>query len=882
MSRFRGLVHVLRCLLRRSTVESELNAELHEHFAHEVERQLSAGVPATEARRRAAARFGNVEALKEAVRDERGGRWLTDLVGDVRIGLRSLRRSPGFVVAVTLSLALGVGGTTAIFSVVNAVLLRPLPYREAGELQMMRVRWGGLAAPFSGSLSFADYLSLREVSAPTAEVATYMPFSQGFTLTTPAGPEVIQGAIVSTEIPRVLGVSPIAGPGFSEDPEATQALIAESLWRRQFGGRQDAIGRNLTLDGFVYTIVGVMPRGFDVPGYHESEAWIRPGRREPTRRGPFFQSVIARLPPSVTPAIAASRLTSAVTPLLRERYGVKAEDRWRYSLTPLKDVVVGEVSRTLLLFQGAALLVLLIAIGNVANLMLARGTVRSRELAVRASLGASRGRLIRQLLTESALLGLTGGALGLGLAFAGLEVGRRSATSLIPRMDEIRLDSPVVCVALGLGLGAGLIAGALPPLRLRFVRLNDMLRDSGRTSSEGERGGRTRRVLVAAEIALTLTVLAGAGLLLRTLGRLEAANPGFEAGGVLTFQLSLANTRYSDPARLPAFFADLEQRLRLPGVTSVAYSTSLPPDRLAMGNNFTLEGRQPGTPGAQDVAEWLWVSREYFTLLRIPLEQGRGFEPDDRPDSPDVAVVSEAFARRHFPDGQALGKRLQGGDWNPRGSWTTIVGVVGDVPYERGVWGGAQPTVYKAYAQNIGAGSPYVSLRITEDPQLLLPSVRRAVLAIDPELPLRDVATMEERLRGSTAEARFRGMLFAILAGLAVMLAATGIYGVIATHVNQRRRETAVRRALGARRSDVLRQVVGSGLRLALAGIVAGLAGALAIARSLSSVLYDVDPRDPTVLAAASLIVAAVAGLACLIPALRAAYVDPMSILRNE
>lgn len=878
MSWMHGLAHRARSVLRFGRVETELDRELREHLAIEVERQLRDGASPAEAWRRARLRVGSLDALKEEVRNERGGRLVTDALDDVRLGWRGLKRHAGFTLAVVLSLAIGAGATTAIFAVVHAVLMRPLPYPDGDRLHTVRVAWN----EFGASLSAADFLRLREVSTGVAELGAFGVPSQGYTIQTSAGPEVVRGATVSQDLPRVLGISPIVGRGLSSTPGAREVLISTELWLRQFGGAADVVGRSLMLDAVALTIVGVMPRGYDVPGRSDGDVWVGMILNEPTRRGPFILTVVARLEPAVTRERAAAQLTSAMKPVLRDRYRVN-DDTWRYVVRSMKDELVGDVRTTLLLLFGAVALVLVIAIANVANLTLARGTSRRHELAIRASLGAGRSRLVRQLLAESALLGLVGGGFGLALAVAVLDVTGRMAAEIVPRLSEGRVNTLVVAVALGLGTLAGVMAGIVPAFGPGWRRIGEDLRDGGRGAGESPREGRTRRLLVAAEMALTLSVLVAAALLVKSLIRLQTVDPGFQPGGVLSARLSLPPDPYGDTARLDAFLTMLDARLhQLPGVSSAAYATSLPPDRLQWSNNYTIEGNQPDGRGATGVAQWINASPEYFVTLGIPVRRGRGFAVSDQAGSPRVAVVSESMARQHFPGGSALGRRFKGGDWSPQGTWITIVGVVGDVPYERGMMGGVSPTIYLAHAQNLGVRAPFLVVKTGGDPNQLVAALRRSVLEIDPHVPLRDVASMPERLRASAAAPRFRSLLFSLLAGIALIVSITGIYGLLAYHVNQRRRETAIRRAFGAPSARIVAAVVGAGLRLTLVGVATGLIGAFTLTRSLSGLLYEVRPTDPGVfaLAAGTLVAAALA--ACIIPSIRAMRVDPISLLREE
>ncbi len=867
-----------RNVFRRTAVDAELDEELRGYVDLLADEHLRAGVPAARARR-LALRQAEVHRVTDRVRDTRAGARVEAFLRDLRFGARTMARVPGFTAAVVLSLALGVGGTTAIFSVVKAVLLRPLPYPAADRLYTTRVWWGD----FSALLSPADLLALRETAGEVAEVGGYFFPDDGFSMRTPDGPAIVRGAVMTEGLLRVLGRAPVLGAGFSAEGFEREALIGEALWRERYGAAPDVLGRSIELDAEPFTIVGVMPAGFNVPEQPHGAVWLQWAPRPPTRRGPFFLRTIVRVHDGIEPETARAQLDGVVSPLLRDRYGVNEE--WRYGLEPVRDVIVGDVRPTLALFGAAVGLVWLIAVINVANLLLARGAERLRELAARVALGASRGRLARQLFAESALYGVGGGGLGLALAVIGLQLMRREVARVLPSVDGVPLDPITVAFALAVGVGAGLLAGALPAARLPWSRLGEELREGGRGTAGGQRSGRARRALVIAEVALTLTVLTGATLLVKSLRHLESVDPGFRADGVASFRLVLPDVEYPDSAedKLAAFLDGLEDRLAaIPGVSGVAYSSALPPDRLQGTNNYTAEGSQPDGRGADGVAEWLIASEEYFRALGIGLRSGRVFTDADRAGGPGVAVVNEAFARRHYPDGAAVGKRFKGGDWNAEAPWLTIVGVVADVPYDRGVWGGVQPTVYTAYAQNLWQSSPFVVVRTEGDAAAIVPDIREVVRAALPHVALRDVATMRERLRGSTAEPRFRGLLFTLLAAVALALAVTGIYGVMAYDVSRRRHETAIRRALGAGTGAVVGGVVASGMRLAAVGLLLGAAGAVALSRALTGLLYQIEPLDAGAYAAAAAALAGAALVACAAPAWRAAQVDPMVALRED
>ncbi len=877
MSWLAGIRQRINEALRPDRADRDLQDELRDHLEREIERQLADGVPVEDARRRALARAGALHATRDAVRDERSGRILEDAVGDLRVAARAARRNPAFTLAVVVSLALGVGGTTAVFGVVNAVLLRPLPYAQPDRLYMMRIWWND----FSSTLSPADFVALEEQGTDVVSTCAYFPPDDGFAMGTPEGPQLIEGSVVTAGLPAVLGISPIVGAGFSSVPNAREALIGETLWRERFGASPAAIGQPIVLDGDSYTVVGVMPAGFNIPGQRNGQAWLKALSRQPTRRGPFYYITIVRVREGHTPEAAAARLTSSVSAVLRDRFGV--EPNWQYRLRPLQETIVGDIRQSLLLLLGAMALVLTIAVVNVANLFLARGSARAREIAVRASLGAGRGRLARHLLAEAALLGAIGGTAGMALAYLLLELAGKEAMRILPRVNEVRPDAGMALFALACGVGAGLIAGIVPAIRVPWGKLATFLREGDRSASAGRVHGRTRQALVIAEIALTVTVLTGAVLLAKSMVRLQDVNPGFMPGGLASFRLTLPDNPYANDDRRAAFFTTLEERLRTDvGASSVAYAFSLPPNLLVMSNNYTVEGAVVGSAGASGVAEWNLVSEQYFSTMGIRLIEGRGFQSVDRPESPAVAVVNESFVRRHYPDGRAIGKRLKGGDWNPAEPWTTIVGVVADVPYGKGLWGGADMTIYLPHAQNLWVQSAYVIVKTPGDASRILPAVQRSVRQVDANLPVRDFAMMSERIHASMLEPRLRSILFTMIAGLALALSITGIYGVMAYHVAQRRRETAIRRALGARVADVVGRTLAAGLRLTVAGIVLGAVGALLLTRSLSSMLFHVSPRDPATLLTVAFILTCASVLACSVPALRSSRVDPASVLRDE
>jgi predicted permease len=870
-----GTRHRLRELVRPSSAADELDEELQDHYARELERQ-AARRPG-DAARATRLRAGAPQVALEAVGDERMGRLVSDLFRDLRFAVRGFRRTPGLVASVLVSFALGIGGTTAVFSLIHAVLLRPLPFPRSEQLHEVRVWWND----FSASLSAADLAALADSRPSAGRVGAWFAPDGGFAIGTAEGPVLVNGAFITPGLPRVLGVDPIRGHGLSEAPGAKDVLVGEMLWRELLGARPDVVGSTITLEGEAFTIAGVMPAGFTLPNRRDERLWVNASLKPVTRRGPYFLNVIARLPDDLPPSRAEAAFTSSVAPVMRDRYGIK--DRWRYGVRPLKDVLVANAPQTLWTLFAAVVLVLLIGIANVANLLLARGTGRMREMSVRAAIGAARGRLVRQLLAETALLGAIGGVAGVAVAAGVVHVVRLEAAPLLPRIDEISVDLPVVAFALALGLATGLAAGVLPALRVPWSRLADALRAGGRSVGEDHRHGSARRVLVIGEIALAVTVVASAGLLVKTLLRVEGTDPGFRPEGVLSFQVLLPDQPYAAAARTGAFVRSFEERLRaIPGVRRVSSAMSIPPNTLQMSNNYTVEGREPNGAGAGGVAEWNVVTQDYFATLGIRVVRGRTFDARDREDAPLVAVVSESFARRNFPGLDPIGRRLKGGDWDPKEPWVTIVGLVADVPYEAGAWGGAHQMVYTPYPQNWWLLSAYVVVNADSAMDAVLPPVRRALASLDPRIPLRDVMSMTERVHRSAAIPRVRGWLFTALAALGLMLAITGIYGVMSYDVDRRRRETAIRRALGARGDQVVGATLYAGARLALVGVAVGTAATLAVTRSLSSLLFRVEPRDPAVILGTGALLMFAAFAACAWPAIRAARQDPALLLREE
>jgi putative ABC transport system permease protein len=872
MELLRGLIHRLSKLFSRTRVRQELDEEIRFHLEHEIHKNILAGMDEVEAVRQAHIDFGGVENIREQVSEESGVRWLEDFMQDVRYGLRGLRKAPVFTAAALISLGVGIGANTAAFSVVNGVLLSPLPYPEQDRLHTIRVEW----PTFSGPLSDADFLALEQQIEGFSAIVGYGTY--GLTLTTPEGPRVIEGAWVTSGMNDVFGVHPAVGRGFQSNDEFV-ALVSHEFWQSYLAGTKQVLGTTLELDEQRYTVVGVMPSGFTLPRQQDGNVWVVRPITEPERRGPFYIRAVARLARGPETGIATAQLRSLETNITSQHPG---STEWSYSLTPLKEVVVGEVATTLLMLFAVVGCVLLIAVANVINLLLARGTSRAHEVAMRSALGASRGRLVRQLLTESAVLGLLGSGVGLGLAWLVTDLLVAGGSVLVPRIQEVGIDGTVTFFALSIGILAGVVAGTIPAISLRMPQLNETLKEGGRAGTAARSRGRTRNALVVAEFALAVTVLVSSVLLVRSMLRLQMADLGVRTDGVVTFRLQMPNDPYDDTDAARTFFAEMRQRLiALPGVASVAFSSSVPPDRITMTNNYTVMGDEPVSGQGQPTAEWILASEGYFETMGIPLLRGRNFTSNDREDQPRVVIVNQAFVREHYPERDPLTGRIQAGNWDPEGEWRDIVGVVGDVVYS-GTANGAEPTVYVAHSQNLSWNTPFVVVRTSRADAASAAQVQDVLRAIDPRMPLRQYASLDQLVANATSADRFRSLLFAILAAIALIMAATGIYGVMSYHVGTRQRETAIRRALGARSTRLVGEVLREGLILATLGSLLGLIGAAALAHTFSALLFDISPTDIATYAAAVVSLVVVAQLACLVPSIRATRIDPVTTLREE
>jgi putative ABC transport system permease protein len=797
---------------------------------------------------------------------------------DLGGAFRSLASRPGFTAAAVLTLALGIGANTAIFSVVDAVLLRPLPFPEPDRLvDVLAVRPGGSDR---AAISPADFLAWRAQGWVFQEIGAYIPFG---TLDWTGGEEPVRLSrhLVSEGLLAALGVRPSQGRLFAADeyrPGAPRvALLSHKLWRGRFGGDPGVIGRSLTLGGEVHEVVGVLPREFRIRGGEPDLLLpLAFGPEAAADREAASLGAIGRLRPGVSVEQARREMDALGARLALQ---LPESERAYPSLVPLREVVAGPARAALLVLSGAVAFVLLIACANVSGLQLVRAVSREPEIALRAALGADRRRLARQLLAESTALALLGGLGGVALAGLALAVLPDARGLYLPTGVDLGLDLRVLGFTLGLTLLAGIVSGLAPALRCSRTDLRTMMVQGGGAGSQDGGRSRLQDAFVVAEIALALVLLAGAGLMLRSFARLLSENPGFEAQRVLTLEIELPAARYPEAANAAAFYAELLDRLgRLPGVEAAGAAKELPPDT-PWSFRPALAGREEPE---DEAAGWQLVTPGYFAAMGTPLLRGQDFTSRDREGGRPVTVVNETAARRFFPSADALGRRVR---FN--GAWFDVIGVVRDQRIPGGEPGGA-PVFYFAHAQ-LPVPADYgralaLAVRTEGDPLALAAAVRRTLGSLDPDLPAAELQPLERRLAGGLffARSHFNTVLLVLFAGLALLLAMIGISGVLSYRVSRRTREMGVRMAFGARRIDLLRLVMAHGLALTLLGLLLGLAGAVSLTRFLSSLLYGLGTLDPLTLGAVVLLLAAAASLACYLPARRASRLEPLAALRAE
>ncbi len=882
---------------KRGREERELDDELQYDLERRIDANLAAGMTREEAEMTAKREFGSVDLTKEECRDERGTRWLEDLWHDVRFGLRMLRKSPGFTAIAILTLALGIGANTAIFSVVNGVLLNSLPYAEPDRLVTLHASKPNFP---TGSISYPNFLDWQRDNQSFSSIAVTR--SYGFNLTGTGPAEQVNAELVTAEFFPMLGVSPVIGRTFapSEDVIGVGDVVAisSSLWERKFGSSQSVLGKAITLDGMNYTIVGVIPTGFDLPLRNFRAADIYAPMAEWTNIALRSRSAglgihgIGRLKPGVSMEQARADMDSvtrhlaAIYPDIDKGTGA--------TLIPLKEEMVGRVRPFLLLLLGSVGIVLLIACVNVANLTVARSTGRTREIAVRSALGAGMGRLIRQMLTESVLLAMAGGALGLLLASMGTRAALDALPATLPRASEVRMDGRVLLFTVLISVCAGILFGLIPAMRMARRNVYETLKEGGRGGS-GKRH-RVQGALVIVEMAMALILLTGAGLLIRSLAALWDVNPGFQAKNVLIFGMSMPPPMIkASPTAIRAALRDFDAKIAAtPGVEAEALTWAAFPMGGEDDDTFWIEGRPK--PASQNEGNWTLryiVEPNYLSAMRIPLLAGRFFSERDDEHSEHVAVVDDVLARKFFPKGDAIGHRINFGNPNGTPDPYQIIGIVGHVKQ----WGldtddqnSLQAQSYFSFMQmNDGAMAmvpPGTGVVVRTNGRVpgLMDSIRHTSEQISKDEVISGVQTMDEIIEQSLAAKRFAMMLLGAFAALALVLASIGLYGVIAYLVGQRIHEIGIRMALGAQRGDVLRWVLGQGAWMALVGVAIGLAAAAGLTRLLAtqSLLFGVSATDPLTFTGVAVVLMIVALAACWIPARRAMRVDPIVALRYE
>lgn len=879
-------------LFRKSKLDAQLDSEVRFHVDQQVADNIAAGMSPDEARRGALAQFGGLEYMKEEARDARGTHFFDTVIQDICYALRTLRKSPGFAVVAVLTLALGIGANTAIFSVVDAVLLKPLPYNDSNRLVVVweSTEKGDSPHNHVAPRNFLDWQDQNRVFENMAYLA-----DSSSNLTGGARPAQIDEQEVSSNFFEVLGVKPALGQWFTAangvKGNDDVVVLSYDLWKDQFGSDAAVIGKSVELNGSKCVILGVAPPDFDsfivegsLTGAHP-QLWtpfvFTPRLYGRTKIGRFL-TVIARLKDSVTFSQAQAQMSVLMSGLSQKFPEYDAN--WGVTLTPVREEISGAVRPALLILLGAVGFVLLIACANVASLQLSRAASRKREIAVRTALGASRWRIARQLLTESILLAAIGGGLGLLVAMWGTNVLLRVRPANLFTVSSVALDPRVLIFAAVVTFLAACIFGFLPSYATAHSQIASALREGGRSSSGGKRSHALRSVLAAGEIALALMLLTGSGLLVRSFIRMVRVDPGFSVTNLLTFKLYLPTSVYKDDAARITFFNALFDRLRqIPGVRSVS-DENLPPftgfSDWGVATDFRLPGQEAAPYSELPVTAVRVVGSDYFRTMEIPLVQGRAFQPAEFTEARHTVIINETFAQDYFPGKNPIGQKITI-DMKDTNVPSEIVGVIGNV-HGADLRAKPWPTVYWPYPELAAYSAMTILVRTETMPLSIVPAVREAVAAIDKNEPVADVSSMDQLVSKSVSGSRFTMLLLVVFAMLALILAIIGIYGVMSYSVAQRTNEVGIRVALGAQRRDVLVLMLGQGMRLALAGIAIGIVAALALTRLLATFLFSVSATDPVTFAAVAVLLAIVALVACYIPAHRAMKVDPMIALRYE
>ena len=864
----------------------EFERELESHLAMLIEENLRRGMPPAEAERAARIRLGGLTQLKETNRELRGLPFIETFLQDARYAWRMLRKNPGFTAVAVLTLALGIGANTAIFSVVYAVLLKPLPYAHPEQLVTAFQANTEEGVPEDG-VSYPNFEEWRAQNHVFSELAGIT--AHQLTLTGRGEPSVVDTSVVTPEHFALLDVKPLHGrvffPAEGKQGAPPVVIISENLWRGTLGADPRILGSSIILDKRPFTVVGIMPAGFRSPFIEtKQEVWI-PLVQDPlfgswmARRAGHWLPVFGRLKPGVSIAQAQAEMDAISDRLARE---FPAENKgWTVRLVPLQKEIVGDVRTALLVLLGAVGLVLLIACANIANLLLTRATSRSKEIAVRTALGAGRARIIRQLLSETAVLGLLGGIIGIALAYAGVQVLGSLMPENLPRLNPIRVDNFVLAFALVLSAIASVAFGLVPAIFSANSNIQGSLRDGGGRSGESLNRRRARSFLAAAEISLAMVLLVAAGLLLRSFSKLTSVSPGFETHSIVKAEVSLPQFQYSTPPQWIAFSDKLLAQVQAqPGMQDTAVAVPLPIVNGKINLGFDIVGAPPASAAESRLADYASVSPEYLRVMGIPLLAGRFFNQQDILSAPRVSVISKTFAQRYFPNQDPIGKRLNFGFPPNPDVEREIVGIVGDVR-DVSLGEAPGPMMYVPFAQAPFWGANLV-VKSTLSTSAVAAAIRQEVQNIDRDLPVTDVAKLPDLIDASVSQQRFRTFLLGLFAAMALILAATGIFGVIAYSVACRTNEIGIRLALGASRSAILRMILRETLLLTLAGLLVGIPCALAASHFVGHLLFGVSANDPVTLAAVAFTLAAVAAFAGFLPARRAMRVDPVIALRHE
>jgi predicted permease len=876
----------------RASIASDVDTELAFHFDMRIAELRARGSSDEAARRQASTEFGDLEFTRaycrredeDAARDERRADRLTEWRQDLSYAVRTLLRSPGFAAASLLTLAIAIGANTAVFAVSRAVLLQPLPYADADRLYQINTIWPS-RADSRNQLSPADFADFQKEQTSFTDLGAVVATGTTMIWQSASGdPKSLNAVEVGTNTFTVLGTRALHGrtllPGDEVPGHDHDVVLSFDTWQRDFGGDPDVTGRSIVLSGTSYAIVGVMPRGFTID--EAEEIWL-PYDQTGTladvvrARKQHYVRTIARLRPGISPAHALGDLRT-IAARLGQTYP-EADSGRTADMRPLRDVLTGDLRPSILLLQGAAALVLLIACANLANLALSRTMGRRRELATRAALGASRGRLVRQLVTESVVVSVAGGALGVAIAV----VGTRSLLALnptaLPSLFDAKVNGGVLAFSLVVSIITGVLFGLLPALDASSGNLHESLKEGSRGSSSGRATGRARTTLVVAQVALALMLLAGAGLLVRSFTQLTRVTLGYDPAGVVTADLRAAGPRYDDSLQVTAFYDGVIQQLsRTPGVIGAAAMSDLP-SRGSPGTALRIDGEQNDEARLRDL-RYISVHGDFFKTMRIPIIAGRAYDDRDRPDIPETTILNETAAKRYFPKGDVLGRRIKIGP-DPSSPWMTVIGIAGDI-HSDGLDVPVEPTIYANHRHESWMRSMSLVMRTSLGAANAEPLIRAAVRARDPSLAVTDVETLNDVVGQSLASRRFALGLAMSFALIALVLAAVGIYGVLAYNVANRTREFGVRIALGASSRRVVSLVVRQGIATSLAGIVIGLAGAAACARLLDRMLFGVTPLDASTYAVVVAVLLVVAVVACAVPAWRATRVDPLTSMRAE